>query len=211
MDENEKCDYKDLLDLTKRPIVDNQDCFECVICFTSVHPGDGVVLKNCLHSFCKNCLINTIKFSEEFFVNCPFMNCEAVLQETEIKLLLNAENWEKHLEKSIRVAQSSIKNSYMCRTPNCKGWCIFESGTKFICPICNIENCLVCCAIHPEYDCDQYQEMATVHHETKAEIDNLIAQKLAMHCPTCRILVIKDGGCEHMNCGMCKSDFNWKY
>ena len=43
--------YKMLDDLD---IIPNIERFECVICFLEIEPGDGVVLRECLHNFCKS-------------------------------------------------------------------------------------------------------------------------------------------------------------
>ena len=34
-------------------IIPNADNFECTICYLDTEPGDGVVLRECLHTFCK--------------------------------------------------------------------------------------------------------------------------------------------------------------
>lgn len=188
--------YEDLLKLSNRPLVCNVDFFECPICFTDIDPGDGAILRGCLHSFCKECLVNTIKFSEEITIKCPFVsddfNCEFALEEREIKSLLSTDLWEKHLEKSIRIAQNTIENAFFCRTPNCKGWCIFEDDiNEFACPICNGKNCLLCRAIHPGYNCKQHQDIVTGSDtETRAELSRLVSRGEAMHCPKCKVSFI---------------------
>ena len=42
--------YKKLDDLD---IIPNAEQFECIICYLDIEPGDGVVLRECLHTFCK--------------------------------------------------------------------------------------------------------------------------------------------------------------
>ena len=42
--------YKALDDLD---IIPNAEAFECLICMMDIEPGDGVVLRECLHTFCK--------------------------------------------------------------------------------------------------------------------------------------------------------------
>ena len=42
--------YKKLDDLD---IIPNAEPFECIICYLDIEPGDGVVLRECLHTFCK--------------------------------------------------------------------------------------------------------------------------------------------------------------
>ena len=44
--------YKALDDLD---IIPNAEAFECLICMMDIEPGDGVVLRECLHTFCKVC------------------------------------------------------------------------------------------------------------------------------------------------------------
>ena len=45
--------YKDLIKLDDLDLVTNKGKFECSICLNEVAPEGGVVLKECLHSFCK--------------------------------------------------------------------------------------------------------------------------------------------------------------
>ena len=42
--------YKKLDDLD---IIPNVEPFECIVCYLDIEPGDGVVLRECLHTFCK--------------------------------------------------------------------------------------------------------------------------------------------------------------
>ena len=42
--------YQKLDDLD---IIPNAEAFECIICYIDIEPGDGVVLRECLHTFCK--------------------------------------------------------------------------------------------------------------------------------------------------------------
>ena len=48
--ENNLDAYKQLENLD---IIPNAETFECTICFLETEPGDGVVLRECLHTFCK--------------------------------------------------------------------------------------------------------------------------------------------------------------
>jgi len=33
-------------------VIESPDHFECPICFTEFQPGEGVMLRECLHTFC---------------------------------------------------------------------------------------------------------------------------------------------------------------
>lgn len=181
-------------DLTK-----SSEPFECSICLVDYEAAEGVILRNCLHTFCKDCIRNTIIYSEEAEVKCPYIDkeytCDYHLQDREIKALLSKAQHDEHLAKSLRIAENQIENSFHCRTPNCKGWCIYEDDVNsFKCPICQLENCLTCRVIHDGLNCQQYQTMMKNNVENNPEnattltmLDEMIKNGDAMNCPTCRV------------------------
>ncbi|MEE6462945.1 hypothetical protein FKM82_005705 [Ascaphus truei] len=152
-----------LLQLDDEVLIPNQEAIECRICYTEVQPADGVLLRECLHSFCRECLRQVVNCCEEPEVSCPFRDetyaCHSKLQQREIRALVSQEEYSRFLERGLIVAESRSQDSYHCRTANCKGWCIYEdSVNEFICPICYAQNCLICKAIHDGMNCRQYQD-----------------------------------------------------
>lgn len=184
----------DSMDLTK-----NTEVFECSICMVDYQPLEGVILRNCLHTFCKDCARNSIIYSDEAEVKCPYIDkdysCEYFLQDREIKALLSKSEFDEHLAKSLRIAENQIENSFHCRTPNCKGWCIYEDDVNiFKCPICSLGNCLTCRVIHDGLDCKQYQTMMQNNADSNPEnattvklLEEMVKNGEAMNCPTCRV------------------------
>lgn len=141
--------YTELLSLDKNSIVANVDSFECPICFLKYNAGDGIVLRECIHTFCRQCIIDTVKYSDEAEVKCPYMDkdysCDCVIQEREIRSLLTKEAYDQHLAVSLSLAEHRTENAFHCKTPGCRGWCIYEDNVnQFKCPICKITNCLTC-------------------------------------------------------------------
>lgn len=141
--------YNELLSLDTADVVPNSEAFECPVCFMKFGANDGVVLRDCLHVFCRECVINTIKYNDEAEVKCPYLDavysCDSIIQEREIRSLVSKDIFEQHLAISLRVAENRTENAYHCKTPNCKGWCIFEDNVnEFRCPICKMLNCLTC-------------------------------------------------------------------
>lgn len=141
--------YQELVSLDLSHLASNSEKFECSICFMQIQPRAGAVLRECLHSFCRECLACHIKYSDEAEVKCPFIDdqysCLCLLQEREIRSLVSKEEYDKHLTRSIRQAENKIENTFHCKTPNCRGWCIFEDTSNiFRCPVCTIVNCLTC-------------------------------------------------------------------
>lgn len=76
--------YLEILNLDNAGIVPNVEPFECTICFIAYQAGEGVILRDCLHMFCKECLGYAIQYCEDPEVKCPYKDteysCEMSLQ-----------------------------------------------------------------------------------------------------------------------------------
>ncbi|CRL00748.1 CLUMA_CG014004, isoform A [Clunio marinus] len=212
--------YQQLVNMDLSDIAPNLETFECTICFIEIEAYAGAVLRECLHSFCKQCLESHIKYSEDAEIKCPFRDnqysCQSSLQEREIRALVSKEEYEKHLTRSIRQAEHKIENTFHCKTPNCRGWCIFEDTSNiFRCPVCTIVNCLTCGAIHDGINCKQYQDMlnndtdSESAKQTKEMLQDLIDKEEALNCPTCHIFLLKKWGCDWLKCSFCKTEICW--
>ncbi|XP_062426750.1 sharpin isoform X1 [Rhea pennata] len=213
--------FQQLLQMDKEMLVPNQEVLECLICYQQVAPGEGVLLRECLHNFCRDCLRQVINYSEEPEVACPFRDdsyaCGSHLQEREIRALVSPEEYRRFLERSLVLAERRTQNSFHCKTTDCRGWCIYEdSVNEFRCPICQALNCLLCKAIHEGKNCRQYQDdlQAQAQNDSAARQTNDMLQTLvqigeAMHCPTCLIIVQKKDGCDWIRCTVCQTEICW--
>lgn len=212
-----------LLDLEENhDFVENRFKFECSICTLTVNVGDGIILKNCLHEYCKNCLSRHIEAAEELEIPCPFVagdnsRCEGFLQDRELRYLMTEQVHLAHLARSINQAEAVIKNSFHCKFPNCTGWAeIDDQVLKFQCPVCNNVNCIKCKAVHEPKTCEEYYYEINADarkvrddHLTAAQLKAMQNQRLAMPCPRCGIIIEKNLGCNHMTCRSCKHEFQW--
>ncbi|CAI5778768.1 sharpin isoform X2 [Podarcis lilfordi] len=213
--------FQQLQQLDEAALVPNREEIECRICYLNVEPGEGVLLRECLHSFCRDCLRQLINCSEEPQVACPFRDdsyaCSSHLQDREIRALVSWDEYERFLERRLAVAESRAQNSYHCQTADCLGWCIYEDDVnEFRCPICWALNCLVCKAIHEGMNCKQYQDKLQFQahndaaaRETSNMLKTLVQLGDAMHCPVCRIVVQKKGGCDWLRCPVCQTEICW--
>uniref|UniRef100_A0A674I278 RanBP-type and C3HC4-type zinc finger-containing protein 1 n=1 Tax=Terrapene triunguis TaxID=2587831 RepID=A0A674I278_9SAUR len=212
--------FQQLLQLEEEALVPSQEAMECRICYLPMAPGDGVLLRECLHNFCRyDCLQQVISYSQELQVSCPFRDdtyaCSSKLQEREVRALVSAEEYKRFLERGLVAAERRTQNSYHCKTPDCKGWCIYEDTVnEFRCPICQGLNCLLCKVIHEGKDCRQYQDnlQLQAHNDTAAQQTSDMLQVRtgeAMHCPVCQIIVQKKDGCDWIRCTVCQTEICW--
>ncbi|RXN04352.1 ranBP-type and C3HC4-type zinc finger-containing 1-like protein [Labeo rohita] len=215
-DERER-NFQQLLETDAHSLVANVVELECAICFCNIMPGEGAVLRECLHSFCRECLKETVLNCMDAEVACPHRDdaysCNCKLQDREIK----SDEYQKFLELRLNIAESRSENSYHCKTPDCAGWCIFEDDVnEFTCDICNETNCILCKAIHKGMNCKEYQDDLRIRaqnddaaRQTTQMLDQLLKNGEAMNCPKCQVIVQKKDGCDWICCLMCKTEICW--
>ncbi|KAL7975947.1 hypothetical protein Chor_005505 [Crotalus horridus] len=203
-EEEKERNYKQLLEWDNQNLVLSEEAIQCPICFMNLEPGEGVTLRECLHSFCKDCLRGTILNSPEPEVKCPYMDdnysCPWQLLDREIKALLTEEEYQHFLDLGMSIAENRSRSSFHCKTTDCRGWCFYEDDVnEFDCPVCHKVNCLVCQAIHENMNCKQYQD----------DLQRLVRDEEAMYCPSCRIIVQKKDGCDWIRCTVCHTEICW--
>ncbi|XP_075772715.1 sharpin isoform X3 [Pelodiscus sinensis] len=165
--------FQRLLQLEEEGLVPSPEAMDCPICCLPVARGEGVLLRECLHSFCRDCLRQVISYSREPQVSCPFRDnayaCSRKLQEREVRALVSAEEYRQFLDRGLVAAESRAQNSYHCSTPDCRGWCLREdAATTFACPVCGRHNCLLCQASHEGKSCQQHQADLQLQAENEA-------------------------------------------
>ncbi|XP_065080438.1 ranBP-type and C3HC4-type zinc finger-containing protein 1-like [Ochlerotatus camptorhynchus] len=206
-----------LMTLTDASVVPNPEPFECPICFVPYEAYEGVILRDCFHTFCRECLSSSIKHAEDVVVQCPYKDnnnsCETIIQDREIKCLLTVEDYNAHLGRSLKKAESLAENAFHCKTPDCTGWCMVEDNVSlFSCPVCYAQNCLRCKALHADMSCEDYQDRLSGNYETRRSeraMENMLASGEAMRCPKCNVLLAKITGCDFIICSMCKTAVCW--
>lgn len=213
--------YLQHVQLEQRSLVLNTEPAECPVCYSVLAPGEAVVLRECLHAFCRECLQGTIRNSQEAEVSCPFIDstysCPGKLLEREIRALLSPEDYQRFLDLGVSIAENRSTLSYHCKTPDCRGWCFFEDDVnEFTCPVCTRVNCLLCKAIHEHMNCKEYQDDLALRaqndvaaRQTTEMLRVMLQQGEAMHCPQCRIVVQKKDGCDWIRCTVCHTEICW--
>lgn len=220
-EEERRENFARLVMLDGQDLVPNPESVDCRICYGELQPGEGVLLRECLHCFCKSCLRSVIMLSEEPEVSCPYRDdtyaCACSLQEREIRALVSVEEYERWLQRGLAVAESRCEGSYHCATADCPGWCVYEDTVNvFHCPVCRKHNCLICKAIHEGMNCKQYQDdlAARAINDSAARrtthlLQTLVQSGEAMHCPQCSIIVQKRDGCDWLRCTVCHTEICW--
>ncbi|CAK1602949.1 unnamed protein product [Parnassius mnemosyne] len=212
--------YTELMKLEQQAIVANTESFECSVCMEECEAGKGAVLRECIHTFCRDCLSDAVRHCEEPIVSCPAIGCPGILQEREIRALLPTEDYERWLARGLATAECGTRNAFHCRTRDCTGWALCEPGVrKFPCPVCKCNNCVPCQAIHEAETCEQYQnklrtavtaaQTNETDEGTQALLNSLIRRGEALECPECHAIITKKWGCDWVKCSACKTEICW--
>ncbi|KAJ8259565.1 hypothetical protein GJAV_G00170890 [Gymnothorax javanicus] len=221
LEDERRRNFQDLLQTDAHSLVPNEGEQDCPICFTPIMPGEGAILRECLHIFCRECLKGTILACMDAEVSCPYADeaytCDLKLQDREIRSVLSPEEYQRFLELRLSIAETRSENSFHCKTPDCQGWCIFEDEVnEFPCLLCNETNCILCKAIHKGMNCKEYQDDLRIRAEndiaakqTNDMLNAMLQTGQAMRCPKCQIIVQKKDGCDWICCVMCKTEMCW--
>ncbi|KAM6979617.1 ranBP-type and C3HC4-type zinc finger-containing protein 1-like [Aplochiton taeniatus] len=221
LEEERVKNFQDLLETDGQSLVPNPAPVDCPICFCSLEAGEGATLRDCLHSFCRDCLKGTIVNSQDAEITCPYgddeYSCNSMLQDREIQALLSPDEHRKFLELRLSIAESRSEHSFHCQTPDCPGWCIYEDQVnQFDCELCKEANCILCKAIHKDMNCKEYQDDLRIRAEndqaanqTNQMLQGLLQNGEAMRCPRCEVIVQKKDGCDWLCCLMCKTEICW--
>ncbi|KAI6655004.1 RanBP-type and C3HC4-type zinc finger-containing protein 1-like isoform X3 [Oopsacas minuta] len=213
--------YQQLMNAADQDLIEVPNEFECSICLVDVDVGDGVMLRECLHSFCKDCLSQHITHADDAEVKCPYQGetyqCQSVITEREIKQLLSPDAYRHWHQMGLNQAEGTIENAFHCKSADCAGWCVYEDDINFFnCPVCNVQNCLTCKAIHVGKNCKQYQEEIKLNAQndenakrTQQMLEDMIKEGEAMKCPKCLVIIQKKLGCDWIRCTVCKTEICW--
>ena len=174
-------------------------CEICEICVTNCANKS----LSCDHSFCISCLetyLSTkITDGEVFDLNCP--RCNISLTNEEIKSLTTKLLFNKY--KNFLSIKELLKNPYsrLCPQPDCKGFDIASPSKKNLaCRMCAFKYC---------YGCSNPWHNGKCKISIDSKFLSWAKSQRVKVCPRCRSYVFRNGGCSHMTCTKCDSNWCW--
>jgi len=175
---------------------------ECAICFSNVE-GE-LTLKDCQHSFCKDCLQEYLKTEISSMnvlkIKCPDQTCPCILNSSSLEELLDSSDFERYqklfLQKTAKRTQDII-----CPQPGCSKIILpVKDSTSTKCG-CGSIICNLCGSLeHQGKSC-----IAAVDPEFEAYA---AANNLKM-CLMCKTVISRVEGCLHITCSVCDYDWCW--
>lgn len=164
----------------------------CPICEES-KARDLFVHLNCRHAYCYDCLRLTWNSDLYRTLTCPAPQCRDRVQFKIVGQVLSRSQFKRH-----------------------KLWLRHNSDTNIACPNCphkiNLKDLYQCRACQTQL-CQHCLTVLGPNHECPSSVTQSIewVNQNTRGCPNCGMRISKDGGCDHMHCIACRSDFSWNH
>lgn len=174
--------------------IENERSFTCLLCSVEIAPLCGIILRECLHEFCKRCMVKYIKDLTTAEAKCPHPNsCCGLILDKEI-LSLDEEIYKDHTGRSLSEYGNRCRDVVLCWNVKCQKVVGFNDlaphcdiGER-VCPHCDMRNCKRCKVVHEgKESCEAYQ-MSLPYRK--------IAESIK-----CQICCDKDIGIAFVKCG----------
>ena len=191
---------------------------KCSICMEFYKINKKIILK-CQHKLCYNCLkkyienlINEGKVNSEALC-CP--ECKIPLDPSLIQHIVTPQCWDKitffSLNNLLSKPFNKIKGK-MIKCPKCE--LISEANNNMFiisCPNCKTEFCIFCLKMHDTNStCAEYKAWEEENSQGDKLFNKIIKEKENEHkykqCPSCKEMIEKSEGCNHMKC-KCNAEF----
>jgi len=188
----------------------------CPVCYDTIdHPHRLA----CGHAYCNGCLhhfLLTASDTKQFPLTCigDEGKCSLPIPLPVIQRFLLPAQFKHLLEVSFsdHLARNPEKFRY-CATPDCPEIYSLESdsgGGIFQCRSCFVSICVSCGEDHNGFSCEEWM----IHRDPETQ-ERLLegwaeGNKDVKKCPKCKLLIEKNGGCNHMTCPKCDAHICWR-
>lgn len=129
--------------------------------------------------------------------------CHQELDENVLGDLLDDEYMAKYKRFKDMKENRHYRECPKCQTANVQGPTLFSN--QLTCEQCSYRFCYVHSDAHPGQACRQYERA----HRIEERAANTHIAQFTRKCPKCKQPIEKNGGCNHMTCPTCKTDFCW--
>lgn len=193
----------------------------CSVCFDTISAtseSDDLRSLHCLglngepHATCGSCISTWAKTqlqSNDLSFRCPDFECNRFLSEEEVKDAIGTDLYAKM--EDMKFTQSVERNplSRWCPSPHCGAVVRLKSANtrRAECATCSTKFCTSCYGSYERGHMFRCRgEADDVLNWTRGSSDHA-SRPASRRCPTCRTRIQKDGGCNHVVCWSCRSEW----
>jgi len=189
----------------------------CLLCFEDdICASDTRTLEACGHCYCVECLahmFNTlINEGRVLKISCPDPDCREPIDYNDVAAVVDIEQLSKYENFSFVAGLSSLGSSSIawCATADCETIMSVDDNApnKLVCENCFSTRCALCNETFHTGTCKDFKKWK----QKRKGGDTKFAKYKMAHCkpcPKCGQPIEKNGGCHHMHCSNCGTDFSW--
>eukprot|EP00943_MAST-04B_sp_MAST-4B-sp1_P007402 g7402.t1 len=194
---------------------------ECVVCYETYNKMEEnfPTLSDCKHepTVCKGCLDKHVL--EEMNgkgniedLKCPSASCTVKFTHSDVKKVTQKSTFERYDDILTKRFLSKMSNFTWCKAEGCgSGQCHLDEHRCPImtCSACGRRSCFTHnIPWHEGQTCTQYDEALAAERDGD-RLNMEYIRRVGKQCPSCKIAIEKNDGCDHMTCRNCGHEFCW--
>lgn len=188
--------------------------FRCGICLENTAETERFSIESCgepSHTFCSECMGGYVKSQVEAavtLISCPGTSpgCSGIIDIDRVRSVVSSTGDEHLMEQVERFYAMNNNENFRecpsCNEPNITGT---PENPEMKCSKCGETYCFIHANAHPNMTCTQYAQKKV--KEDRANLEFI--EETTKECPVCKAKTFKNGGCNHMTCVHCHSDWCW--
>eukprot|EP00927_Polykrikos_kofoidii_P055174 TRINITY_DN49462_c0_g1_i1.p1 TRINITY_DN49462_c0_g1~~TRINITY_DN49462_c0_g1_i1.p1 ORF type:complete len:579 (-),score=81.26 TRINITY_DN49462_c0_g1_i1:67-1731(-) len=199
--------------------------FTCFICTEGKNACDRFLPHKCAanptNMCCKPCFVSWVESQidgDSAMIKCCY--CDLELQTCDLLHLLVSSYWDKYAQTALQRSLRRDTAFIWCSKCPSGGWVDPKQPTSqcgWSCPECSntFVYCPHCRRDHGTLPCKKFQQLrrevfqGIKPHETQEKRSQGFVQRSSKMCPSCKMPIQKDGGCNFMDCPNCRRHFCW--
>ena len=180
--------------------------FYCKICLENNSRSEMFTYISCEshHEFCLSCMksYTAAQINDGIVIHpCPLIGeCNGHATESEIKQLVDDEMFTKFIRFQALKSDPDIREC-----PECLAQQRGNSRSPIMKCSCGATFCFFHSNAHPNSTCQEYAKRT----RSTDKASNRLVHRIAKSCPLCGTDIEKDGGCNHMTCRVCHTEWCW--
>eukprot|EP00439_Symbiodinium_sp_Y106_P082659 s85_g22.t1 len=168
---------------------------------------------------CKPCFVAWVESQiDADSPNIKCCHCDAELSNRTLQYLVDAAHWQRYCDSALQRSLKRDANFIWCSKCGGGGWVDPTQPTSkcgWNCPLCDnsFVYCPLCRRDHGSVSCKRFHKLrkeVVLGKQQAQDRDSAgVVQRSSKSCPSCKMPIQKDGGCNYMDCPNCRRHFCW--
>ena len=194
----------------------------CIVCFSHVHGVTERATEHCCKAYvCRACMrgvVSTKVNDGNVRIPCPNPECDKFIHQEEVVRVIGRDKELRNKYERFLVDAAQDESKKTC--PRCclitehrlpRKFRLKEEDVKLRCASCDLEWCFKCHAPwHAGLTCKTFKTGEAQFKDWTKGTCVATNDANCRQCPTCRVYIQRNEGCDHMTCSRCESEFCYK-